>query len=46
MTTKASGTGLGLSISQKIIEQHGGTIRLINAKQGETTFEILLPMGA
>ncbi|MDP4197186.1 MAG: ATP-binding protein [Bacteroidota bacterium] len=46
MTTKASGTGLGLSISQKIIEQHGGMIRLINAKQGETTFEILLPMGA
>ncbi|MCU7494419.1 MAG: HAMP domain-containing protein [Ignavibacteria bacterium] len=45
MTTKASGTGLGLSISRKIIEQHGGTISLVNAEAGETTFEILLPMG-
>ncbi|MGE5401853.1 MAG: ATP-binding protein [Ignavibacteriales bacterium] len=45
VTTKASGTGLGLSISQKIVEQHGGTISLVNAKQGETTFEILLPRG-
>ncbi|MGE5430332.1 MAG: ATP-binding protein [Syntrophomonadaceae bacterium] len=46
VTTKASGTGLGLSISRKIIEQHGGTISLINADRGQTTFEILLPMGA
>ncbi|MGE5353578.1 MAG: ATP-binding protein, partial [Acidobacteriota bacterium] len=44
VTTKASGTGLGLSISQKIIEQHGGSISLVNANAGETTFEILLPM--
>ncbi|MGE5439053.1 MAG: ATP-binding protein [Bacteroidota bacterium] len=44
VTTKASGTGLGLSISQKIIEQHGGQISLLNANSGETTFEILLPM--
>ncbi len=29
-TTKDSGTGLGLSISQKIIESHGGSIRVEN----------------
>jgi len=42
-TTKPSGTGLGLSVSQKIIEQHGGTLRLLSSKAGETIFEIKLP---
>lgn len=46
VTTKASGTGLGLSISQRIIEQHGGSIRLQSSGPGETVFEIILPKEA
>ena len=42
-TTRSSGTGLGLSISQRIIDDHGGDLRL--TKNGSTgcTFEITLP---
>lgn len=43
-TSKSSGTGLGLSICQKIIEQHNGTIALLNSEVGKTTFEITLPL--
>jgi PAS domain S-box-containing protein len=43
-TTKTKGTGLGLSIVQKIIDNHGGRIR-VESKVGEgTTFEIFLPV--
>lgn len=43
-TTKATGTGMGLPIIQKIIEAHGGTIKLEpqNNQQG-STFLIVLP---
>ncbi len=43
-TTKALGTGMGLPIVQKIIEAHGGTIKLEaqNSQQG-STFRIVLP---
>ncbi|MDI6828745.1 MAG: GAF domain-containing protein, partial [Armatimonadota bacterium] len=45
-TTKTKGTGLGLSIVQKIVENHGGTIR-VQSKVGEgTTFEIRLPVSS
>ncbi len=43
-TTKASGTGLGLSVSQKIIEQHGGSLKLSSSVPGATVFEIILPV--
>ena len=42
-TTKSSGTGLGLSISKKIIEDHGGDLRLTKTSSNGSTFEITLP---
>jgi signal transduction histidine kinase len=45
-TTKSSGTGLGLSISRKIIEDHGGELRLTKTNSNGCTFEITLPSAA
>ena len=42
-TTKSSGMGLGLSISRKIIEDHGGRLRLAETSSHGCTFEITLP---
>jgi signal transduction histidine kinase len=42
-TTKSSGMGLGLSISRKIIEDHGGDLRLTKTGSDGCTFEITLP---
>jgi C4-dicarboxylate-specific signal transduction histidine kinase len=42
-TTKSSGTGLGLSISQRIIQDHGGELRLTKTSSNGCTFEITLP---
>lgn len=43
-TTKSSGTGLGLAICRRLIEAHGGTIRLVSTRAGETQFAIELPL--
>jgi two-component system NtrC family sensor kinase len=45
-TTKKSnqGTGLGLSICHGIIEQHGGTIALVNNNRGGVDTKIELPV--
>ncbi len=43
-TTKKGGTGIGLAISQKIIADHGGTIRLESDVGKGTTVYVLLPV--
>lgn len=45
VTHKAKGTGLGLAIVKKIMEDHGGTVRLQDRAEGTGTVAILnLPM--
>ena len=44
MTTRDKGTGLGLAIAQKIINDHGGLIRLANQKDGGAIVRITLPI--
>lgn len=43
-TTKGKGTGLGLAVVQKIIQAHGGEIRVTNKSDGGAGFEIRLPL--
>jgi signal transduction histidine kinase len=40
---KGEGTGLGLSISHRIVEKHGGTIR-VKSEPGCTRFEVRIPV--
>ncbi len=42
VTTKASGVGLGLAIVAKIVDQHGGQVRLL-PDAGGAAFEVFLP---
>jgi nitrogen fixation/metabolism regulation signal transduction histidine kinase len=44
VTTKTKGTGLGLAIVKKIIEEHGGTIRLDPSYSDGAGFTIRLPL--
>ena len=44
-TTKASGTGLGLAIVHKIVEAHGGDIRLESVPGRGTTVSVRIPAG-
>lgn len=43
-TTKASGSGLGLMIVQRIIQEHGGQIKVVSQPEKGTSFTILLPL--
>ncbi len=43
-TTKTKGTGLGLSITKRLIEQHGGSIRVQNSPDRGASFTILIPV--
>jgi PAS domain S-box-containing protein len=42
-TTKPGGTGLGLAVSQRIIQDHGGGIRVVSSLERGTEFIITLP---
>lgn len=42
-STKKNGTGLGLPIVKNILEKHGGSIKLLSSKPGETIFMIKFP---
>ncbi len=39
----SGGTGLGLAIAKAIIEAHGGSVELVSAKDGGTTFIVTFP---
>lgn len=43
-TTKSQGTGLGLPVSQRIIAQHGGTIRVESEFGHGAHFQVYLPI--
>ncbi|MFD2114433.1 ATP-binding protein [Paenibacillus yanchengensis] len=43
-TTKSTGTGLGLSVSERIIRNHGGSIRVNSIENCGTVFVISLPL--
>ena len=44
-SSKRRGWGLGLSLTQRIIEDiHGGSIRVLRSKPGETIFRLSFPV--
>ena len=45
-TGKTRGTGLGLAIAKRVVELHGGTIRVDDAPGGGALFRIEIPHGA
>ena len=46
VTTKGGGMGIGLTVVKKIVQQHGGSIRVESEPGRGTTFTILLPLQA
>lgn len=43
-TTKADGTGIGLAVSKKIVDEHGGSIKVKSSGRSGTTFSVYLPI--
>src|SRR5262249_28324770 len=44
-TTKEAGTGLGLSIVRKIVDQHGGEVRIESERGRGTRVRVAIPTG-
>ena len=44
VTTKPKGTGLGLAIVKKLVEEHAGSIKARNRKNGGAIISIRLPL--
>jgi len=44
VTTKTSGSGLGLAIVQKIVDEHGGSVRVGKGSGGGAVFTVTLPL--
>jgi nitrogen fixation/metabolism regulation signal transduction histidine kinase len=42
VTTKEAGTGLGLTIVKRVVDRHGGTIRVTNGERGGAAVRIHL----
>jgi signal transduction histidine kinase len=40
---KAAGNGLGLAIAKKIVEDHGGKVRLEEKNETGTLFKVIIP---
>lgn len=45
-TTKEAGIGLGLAITERIVREHGGTIKVESEQGRGTTFTVELPEGS
>jgi two-component system, NtrC family, sensor histidine kinase HydH len=43
-TTKAKGTGLGLAIVARVVETHGGQVKIKSRVGAGTTVTVLLPL--
>jgi two-component system sensor histidine kinase HydH len=43
-TTKSNGTGLGLALSAKIVEEHGGAMRIFSTENEYTEVRVMLPL--
>ena len=44
VTTRKKGTGLGLAIVRRVIDEHGGQVRLMRREEGGTSVEMTFPL--